>query len=48
VPQLERVDADQFPDQVVFHVATHPLDDRHDGDEEHHADAHAEERERAF
>ena len=39
---------DQLPDEVVLHVPPHPLDDGDDGDEEHHADAHAQQREEAL
>ena len=44
----ERVRAEQPAGEIVLHVLAHPLDDRHDGDEEHHADHDAEEREEAL
>ena len=34
----ERVGAEQAAGEIVLHVSAHALDDRHDGDEEHHAD----------
>src|SRR5262249_55442145 len=46
--QLERVDSHQPSDEIVLHVAAHALDDGDDGDEEHHADRDAEEREEAL
>jgi len=45
VTQLEGVHGDELADEVLLHVAPHPLDDGHHGDEEHHADADAEQRE---
>jgi len=44
----ERVDAEQARREVLLDVPTHPLDDGHDRDEEHHADHHAGEREEAL
>ena len=46
--KLEGVDSDELADEIVLHVAAHPLDDRDDGDEEHDADHHAEQREEAL
>ena len=46
--QLERIDPDDLAHQVFFHVAPHAVDDGHDGDEEHHANAHTQEREKAL
>ena len=46
--ELETVHRHELPDQVVFHVLTHALDDRDDGNEEHDADGHAQQREEAL
>ena len=46
--QLERVHGEQLADEIVLHVLAHPVDDRDDGDEEHHADANAREGEEAL
>src|SRR5450759_910854 len=46
--QRERVDAQQLRREVVLHVAAHALHDRNHCDQEHDADANAEEREEAF
>ena len=37
-PKRERVLADDLGREVFLDVAAHALDDRHDGDQEHHAD----------
>ncbi len=47
-PEGERVHAEQFAGEIVLHVVAHPLHDRKDRDEEHHADHHAEQREEAL
>ena len=44
-PHLERVRADHRAGDVLLHVRVHPLDDRHDGDEERDGDDDAEQRE---
>src|SRR6186997_1323912 len=46
--QREGVDAEQLGSELVLHVAAHALNDGDDGDQEHHADADAEQREEAF
>ena len=46
--RLERVHGDDLADQIVLHVAAHAADDRHDGDEERHADRDAEQGEEAL
>ena len=46
--KLERVDAHQSPDEVVLHVSAHAFHDGDDGDEEHHADRDAKQREEAL
>jgi len=46
--QFECVDADEFTDEVIFHVPAHPLNNRDDGDEEHDTDADAKQGESAF
>src|SRR5213596_3418059 len=48
LPQTERVHAEDRAGELVGHVAVHPLHDRHDGDEKHHADEHADDREGAL
>src|SRR2546422_10859554 len=42
LPQPERVHAEDRPGELVGHVPIHPLNDRHDGDEKHHADEHTD------
>src|SRR5579862_8528178 len=48
VSELERVDRDQLPDEVVLHISVHPLDNGDDRDQEHHADRHAGDGEEAL
>src|SRR4029077_20398407 len=48
LPQTERVHAQDRAGELVGHIAVHALYDRHDGDEEHHADEHADDREGAL
>ena len=47
-PEREGVGAEETAGEVVLHVSAHPLDDRDDGDQEHHADHDAEQREEAL
>jgi hypothetical protein len=46
--QLEGIHGDELADEILLHVAPHPFDDGDHGDEEHHTDAHAQEREDAL
>src|SRR5262249_31833534 len=46
--EREGVGAEETTGEVVLHVAAHPFPDRHDGDQEHHADHHAQQREKAL
>jgi hypothetical protein len=46
--QVERVDAEELAGEVALDVLRHPVDDAHDGDEEHDADGHAEQGEEAL
>src|SRR5207302_1198643 len=44
----ESVGAEDASGKILLDVFRHSLDDRHDGDEEHHADGHAKESEEAL
>src|SRR6185369_4229345 len=46
--ERERVRAEDSAGEIVLHVSRHAGDDRDDGDEEHDADRHAEQREEAL
>jgi len=40
--QRKRVRTNETASEIFFNVATHTLNDRHHGDQKHHADCHAE------
>ena len=48
LPQAKGVHAEQRARELVGHVAVHAFDDRYHGDEEHHADEDADDREAAL
>ena len=46
--QFETVERNEFPDEIVLHVASHAFDNGHYGDQKHYANANTQQSKRAF
>src|SRR5205823_2327777 len=47
-PQREGIGTEQPPGEIILHVSAHALDDGHHGDQKHHPNHDADEREEAL